>query len=577
MPITAPYNFVPLNKEVFYPEWSEQVSHDIPFEDGESGEIEITITAKSPIFIRDHANPEQFCQHNGQYYIPSTSVKGMVRNVLEIMSFSKLQLQDKTLSYRDLNNPSYEAKAMDANKIYMGWLKKDGAKWKIENLGKVTNGQTRIKYEEMKNYLEEEQVDNIKKPRATATDKYKAVGSQIKEIDKGYIIFTGSTGNKTREFLFPKTKAIATYEFDEKDKLIATFKEAYYIGTPNESKDWKSFLGKKFRDGQKIPIFFQLDDDENIKHFGLSMLYKLPYEYSLQKILEKYQNCKKDLDLAQTMFGVADDSNALKGRLYFSHCKIDGKAVKYKRVRLPLSTPRPTFYPNYIVQCDENGKTSKYITYDNSNAILRGFKMYPPRKTMITSNPMCEKNTKICTSFNPLDSGTKFVGKIRFHNLKEAEIGALLSVLTFFGENTNGKFFHKIGMAKAYGFGTVSIDVANIKTNSDASKQSYIDKFISCINNELKIDILRHPRIEAFLKLSSYSFEDKELLHLGTPKEFIKSKQNKEVLPEVVRNGYDKSKICKQPPNQTNQKQPLQHQQNQPKTAQGLADTWGNR
>ena len=108
MPITAPYNFVPLNKEVFYPEWSEQVSHDIPFEDGENGEIEITITAKSPIFIRDHANPEQFCQHNGQYYIPSTSVKGMVRNVLEIMSFSKLQLQDKTLSYRDLNNPSYE-------------------------------------------------------------------------------------------------------------------------------------------------------------------------------------------------------------------------------------------------------------------------------------------------------------------------------------------------------------------------------------------------------------------------------------------------------------------------------------
>ena len=90
--ITAPYNFVPLNKEIFYPSWSndgKEISHDIPFEDAESGEIDITITAKSPLFIRDSENKEQFCQHNGQYYIPSSSVKGMVRNILEIMSFSK--------------------------------------------------------------------------------------------------------------------------------------------------------------------------------------------------------------------------------------------------------------------------------------------------------------------------------------------------------------------------------------------------------------------------------------------------------------------------------------------------------
>ena len=154
--ITAPYNFVPLNKEVFYPSWANDVSHDIPFEGGESGEIDITITAKSPIFIRDSKNEEEFCNYNGEYYIPSTSIKGMIRNVSEILGFSKLKLQDKTLSYRDLNNPSYKTKAMDTNKIYMGWLFKDnGENWNIENLGKVTNGQTRIKYEEMKKYISE--------------------------------------------------------------------------------------------------------------------------------------------------------------------------------------------------------------------------------------------------------------------------------------------------------------------------------------------------------------------------------------------------------------------------------------
>ena len=102
--ITAPFNFVPLNDKVFFPPWAEDISHDIPFEDGESGVIDIEITAKSPIFIRDHDNPEEFCNHNGEYYIPATSVKGMVRNVLEIMSFSKMNMiDDKTYSIRDLN------------------------------------------------------------------------------------------------------------------------------------------------------------------------------------------------------------------------------------------------------------------------------------------------------------------------------------------------------------------------------------------------------------------------------------------------------------------------------------------
>ena len=84
--ITAPYNFVPLNNEVFYPSWSQQVSHDIPFEDGESGVIDITITAKSPIFIRNHSSDKdkpsnEFCHFVNsdeakEFYIPGSSLKG---------------------------------------------------------------------------------------------------------------------------------------------------------------------------------------------------------------------------------------------------------------------------------------------------------------------------------------------------------------------------------------------------------------------------------------------------------------------------------------------------------------------
>ena len=39
--VKSTYNFVPAPEEheVFKPTWADHVSHDIPFEDGESGEI----------------------------------------------------------------------------------------------------------------------------------------------------------------------------------------------------------------------------------------------------------------------------------------------------------------------------------------------------------------------------------------------------------------------------------------------------------------------------------------------------------------------------------------------------------
>ncbi|MBK8390611.1 MAG: hypothetical protein IPL23_15575 [Saprospiraceae bacterium] len=89
--IKSPYNFVPApsEDEVFIPHWADQVSHDIPFSDGESGEIAFTITAETPIFIRNgHSKPadgqkstDEFSHYidkdsRKQYFIPATSIKG---------------------------------------------------------------------------------------------------------------------------------------------------------------------------------------------------------------------------------------------------------------------------------------------------------------------------------------------------------------------------------------------------------------------------------------------------------------------------------------------------------------------
>ena len=168
--VTCPYNFVPLNEKVIFPEWADNIYHDIPFEVGLSGEIKYSIIAKSPILIssgKGKSNGEHieknfknlnhkedfldlqsdktstipslnlFCKDSdGNYFIPGTSLKGAFRSLLEILSFSKLSIYDDyAYSYRDLYNNNYK-EALKADSIHCGWLTMESdEKWVIEDCG----------------------------------------------------------------------------------------------------------------------------------------------------------------------------------------------------------------------------------------------------------------------------------------------------------------------------------------------------------------------------------------------------------------------------------------------------------
>lgn len=111
--VTSPYNFVPLNKEVYFPSWGPLVSHDVPFEDGLSGSFELEIEAMSPIFIRGtqidgdnyyeqedkKGNKEKittefmflFDKHGEKrYFIPASSIRNMLRSIVEIIGFGRM-------------------------------------------------------------------------------------------------------------------------------------------------------------------------------------------------------------------------------------------------------------------------------------------------------------------------------------------------------------------------------------------------------------------------------------------------------------------------------------------------------
>ena len=505
--ITAPYNFVPLNEKVFYPPWAEDISHDIPFEDGESGVIDIEITAKSPIFIKDSEDDTRFCNYNGQYYIPATSIKGMVRNILEIMSFSKLrneQFIDNTYAVRDLSSSkNFYMEQMQKN-IFCGWLKKDNNNYIIEDCGIPL----RIHHKQIDDAYNINFSSNFRSTgfEKTSEYKYNLIGGSPKEItisnsyesiknpkyDKrlfckyekngknGMLVLTGQPTKRKDNGKMGDGKGFEFIFLDPKDtlkveaKIFENFKFAYFDKRdtqPKESPDW-AFWKKRLANGEKVPVFFQKDGDK-VLHFGLSYLYKLPYTHSVKNGIGKIHSDNR-LDLAQTIFGFIDTKKkiSLKGRVQFSHFKAIKNISELPIKTEILGTPRASYYPIYIKQ-----KGKLFTTFMDNNFSIAGRKKYPIHKGNKTIKTEDTGNDNIGTSFIPLKDGVIFKGKLKYHNLKKAELGAILSALTF--HNTENSY-HNIGLAKSLGYGKIDVKINNIE-----NLESYLKKFELTITEQI--------------------------------------------------------------------------------------------
>ena len=499
--ITAPYNFVPLNKEVFYPEQKE-INHDVPYQDSISGAIDITITAQSPIFIRNHYTEgdeyytdekgnrisKEFCSiklqdGSRQYYIPGSSLKGMIRNVMEILSFAKITVDEnnlsKPLSIRDMTN----RKELLGTAQGCGFLVYENGSYYIEDCGKPLT----ISYHEVK-----KATGLFPKNISSAKEKYQKINNKTIKINKknktmnvrgrtipkkvaeynpnsnitGTLVFTGAINNKKNEFVFVKNNQ----KIKVSNEIIEDFKKVYFSDSSNDYYFWK----KDFDNKQAIPIFYSKNNDK-ITAIGFTQLFKLAYKKTLLEASK--QNIDRDkLDLPERIFGFVSNSDALKGRVIFSHCK--SNIVRFEKEKKEiLGTPQPTYYPNYIRQDCKNGTVSRYKTLMDKDATIAGYKRYPLHQNIKKSH-ITNDNEKVTTTFKPLDKGTIFKGKIIFHNLQKYELGALLSAITF---HNNQDALHNIGMAKALGYGKIKIEIEGID-----NIQTYIELFEKEISKKIQ-------------------------------------------------------------------------------------------
>jgi len=568
--IQAPFNFAPLSEKVVFPNWAGQISHDIPFSDGMSGLLKLRIKAIAPIFIRNgHTRDDKenwsddyktFCHtSDGRYFIPATSMKGMIRNILEIASFSKMsRVTNKRYSIRDLNLETYKNYFKD-HEVHCGWMTID----KDSKTATITDNGIpgRISAKEIDsrlhiglyNFDRERGVNLTVTKNRYAKAKYelakkvslhgtftKAYVEKENKVDgrmkvqfsengnPGTIVFTGQPGirkeplgkkgtGKLYEFVFFED-IIREYRLstNEKNGLFQDFIFLY-----EDSEDWK-YLKKQAR----IPVFFTLNDKEDsIEYIGLSYMFRLPTRKHIKEFLNK-KHRSLELDMSDCIFGTTE-SDALKGRVQFSHafCTTDNPSVG-NLLEPYMGGPKPTYYPFYTqqngvngVMRDNSGKIVKFKTFLDNDAKLRGWKRYPVHNKVEDFPEIGEGQGQNTSPFIPLKQGTEFECIVRYHNLRPIELGALLFAL-----NVDEDCVYNLGFCKPYGYGAVNITIENM---NDDDVLDMKEQFVNYMNCELDEDLLKsktYIELRAMMMLSGDNSKA-PLRYMGTPKVFADYKK----------------------------------------------------
>ena len=527
--IKAPYNFVPLENKAFYPSWANHISQDIPFEDGVSGCIEYTIEAKTPIFVRngytDREKPDSTFSktHDGKFFIPGTSIKGEIRNVLEILSFGKMtQVQDARFGIRVLGRRDYTSALQNER---CGWLYKDSCgNYKIDDCGKPGVFQTSDLSDSLNQFMLRTNFDATVFNRWNTENHIKNVSQE--EIKRSsmwkYAIYGFSfndlltvdfSENKKLNYTFTKTDIPHRNHYDRRELYIRSNKSTkrgtiVLTGQPNRTKkydfiffapterkthsvpdntladfksihrnniDFQKIWLPRLESNRKVPVFFTMSGDD-ITAIGLSGMFRIPSKTSIKEaIFAELQ--KGENDLAECIFGSASQNKELKGRVFFGHAFAEGAIQPMQQVDTTLSSPKPSYGPLYV----------KQGSWNTQNAVIKGRKRYPVRSETWENE---QGTTSTECHFIPLPHNTTFIGRISFHNLRECELGALIAALTL---NGHPECFHSIGEAKPLGYGKVKISLTSLKIkdihdntcsyNEADSLKATVEKYLKQFNS----------------------------------------------------------------------------------------------
>ena len=531
----APYNFIPINKTVV--PGLEAPDFDRYHQGRHTGYIKLIIEALTPLYIRDAytlaqaknaadaaaqggkwENPE-FFSPGGKPKIPGSSLRGMVRNLVEIVSYSRMEFaENKSFYYRNVAVPGrYQNQMLTGSSsnpnqgLYpttkAGWLKKEngkyyiyplekpqiyrinanvsGSSWKLvmknekEEINKELN---KFDFYEISFIPAEEKVHphrggKIHLRYALIQNNCFKLGHELADKDtkfeKGYLVLSGSMG--TNKHMHP---VIHCPKDDGKIEINQDLINSYVGDISREPKADLMDMLKKHQDG--IPCFYLQDNRGQILSIGHTPLFRLAYDKKVQDHIPEEHRKFKGTDFACAIFG---DTDKFAGRVFFEDATLIKDEGMYEELSPKiLSTPKPTTVQHYLEQDKTNSiDWNNTPSSDGHKGWIRGYKLYWHRITLPTEEYGWQETdtrklrefSKQYTKIMPIKEKSVFECRIRFENLKDEELGALLFALDLKSQGCA----HKIGMGKPLGLGSIRITpelwISNRRKGEDGSSGRY--------------------------------------------------------------------------------------------------------
>ncbi|MDR1516609.1 MAG: TIGR03986 family CRISPR-associated RAMP protein, partial [Dysgonamonadaceae bacterium] len=282
-----------------------------------------------------------------------------------------------------------------------------------------------------------------------------------------------------------KGKPIATKDFERLRQVWGLYQPKGKVGKPGLPKGVNQTIRKPeayqgYLDAAKIPVYYS--QVGGIYYLSPACIGKEVFSRTITELLEVnggHQPCGskrdhgKEVCPACALFGMIGSEDVIPSRIQVRDAVPEAgqdELLVPRNMTLPiLSGPKITATEFYM----EPYPNSEFFNYDyykhsnGSEALIanpkpRGRKFYWHHHAAQTATPNSGQNA----TFKPINKGKCFEFEIAFERLNDLELQQLLWVLSFgrYWQQPNGdNYAHKLGHGKPAGYGSVKIDVTEVK------------------------------------------------------------------------------------------------------------------
>lgn len=525
----APYNFVELPNKIV--EAEELPDKNGYYPNRHTGKIQCTLKTSTPLYIRCGLTPEDFAefgdknheemtaqqrqkyaeffQHpiNSNPVLPASSLRGMLRNILEIISFSKIERVSNHQKFffravaAENDNPLsklYKDKLKDVRVGYLEFNQKQD-KWFIQPALQI-NGKYFIKVKEQDIFdIKDNLPSLIKMKKSNYIPQYIKISFQqnsssfdisedlTQDFPQGWLVTSGNMlenqldkSERERERLLNRKEGrknhyiIAQADTDSNKKLeisqdaIRDYRNSLTKFQQGKEKPFKDNPKNQFSENMGalqpgLPIFYcQPKSDDIVTLFGQSPNFRIPYIPKSNQtaacavdFIPKEIHNSHTIDLTDAIFGFVREKQNRAGRVSISdgfYLKDDSGIYLTDDTITPkiLASPKPTTFQHYLVQTKEQKPQLKhYGSQPNQDTVIRGNKLYWHKRNIKVDHIQADKKEVAdkpsqYTQIKPIKTGVSFEFTINFENLTDVELGALLWILNL----TNNKLNLNLNLSK---------------------------------------------------------------------------------------------------------------------------------